>query len=151
MTQWTLTTNSFGRIFNSQLVLEISDAGIRADSDGEVSFFKWEDLDSAPSLKTSITGGCLSFSVKGKPYCFTTLSYFLPFKYPHHFFPQWANQNAQHLAEFLGSVEKKCQSRFLRDSSIRDIQSFAKTEYKRWRGWNKASGLSDFAKTQHLS
>ncbi|MCF7505797.1 MULTISPECIES: hypothetical protein [unclassified Vibrio] len=41
MTQWTLTTNSFGRIFKNQLVVEISDAGIRADSDGEVSFFKW--------------------------------------------------------------------------------------------------------------
>ncbi|USD59206.1 UvrD-helicase domain-containing protein [Vibrio sp. SCSIO 43140] len=146
MTQWTLTTNSFGRVFNNRLVVEISEAGIRADSDGEVSFFKWEDLDSAPSLKTSITGGCLSFSVKGKPYRFSTLSYFLPFKYPHRFFPQWANQNAQHLAEFLGSVENKCQSRFFRDSSIRDIQSYAKTEYKRWRGWNKALGLSDLAK-----
>lgn len=146
MTQWTLTTNSFGRIFNNQLVVEINDAGIRADSDGEVSFFKWEDLDSAPSIKTSITGGCLSFSVKGRHYHFSMLNYFLPFKFPHRFFPHWANQNAQHLAEFLGSVENQCQSRFLRDSTIQNIQSFAKTEHERWRDWNKALGLSDFAK-----
>ena len=82
MTQWTLTTNAFGRIFNNQLVVEINDAGIRADSDGEVSFFKWEELDSAPSIKTSITGGCLSFSVKGRHYHFSMLNYFLPFKFP---------------------------------------------------------------------
>ncbi|SON49032.1 UvrD-helicase domain-containing protein [Vibrio tapetis] len=146
MTQWTLTTNFFGRIFKNQLVVEISDAGIQADSDGEVSFFKWEDLDSAPSLKATIAGGCLSFSVGGKQHSFSMLSYLLPFKYPHNFFPHWANQNAKHLVRFLDSVENQCQSRFLRDSSIQNIQSFAKTEHKRWRGWNKASGLSDSAK-----
>lgn len=73
MTQWTLTTNSFGRIFKNQLVVEISDAGIRADSNGEVSFFKWEDLESTPSLKTAISGGCLSFSVGGKRHSFKSV------------------------------------------------------------------------------
>ncbi|MCG9626914.1 UvrD-helicase domain-containing protein [Vibrio mediterranei] len=146
MTKWTLSTNFIGRLFKQQLLVEINEVGISADLGGENSFFRWGDLDSSPVLKTSITGGCLSFSVKGKHYCFRRLSYFLPFKYPHCFFPLWANQNALHLVEFLGSVEHQCQSRFLRDSSVQNIQSFAKTEYKRWRGWDKASDLSDFAK-----
>lgn len=146
MIKWTLATNLIAQLFKRQIVIEISEVGISTNQDDEHSCFKWEDLDSAPSLKTTISGGSLSFSVGGKQHCFSMLSYLLPFKYPHRFFPHWANQNAQHLTEFLRLVEHQCQYGFLRDSSVRSIQSFANIEYERWRGWNKASGLSDFAK-----
>jgi len=60
MTKWTLTTNPMARLFKRQLVVEISEVGISTNQNNELSCFKWEDLDSAPSLKTTISGGCLS-------------------------------------------------------------------------------------------
>ncbi|MFA0084453.1 UvrD-helicase domain-containing protein [Vibrio sp. 10N.261.51.F12] len=145
MTQWTLTTNPLARIVNKQAILTICETGIKTIRGKETHFFKWEQLDSAPVVKVSLAGGCLSFRVNGEQHRFSMLSYLLTLKHAYRFFPYWANRNAERLKDFLKSVNHQCHSRFIRDSVVRNIKQCVDDEFKRWKGWDKASGLSNLA------
>ena len=145
MNQWTLTTNPLARLFKKEAVLTVDEVGIHVVHNKKEIHFQWEQLDFPPSLKMSIIGSCLQFSVDGKPYQYSMLNYFFPFKRSHHFFSFWGNQNAERLQDFLNNARHQCTSRYIRDSSVDSIKLFVNDEIKRWRGWDKTVGLSELA------
>ncbi|MBM7035340.1 UvrD-helicase domain-containing protein [Vibrio ulleungensis] len=146
MTKWTLTTNFLARFFKSNHYLVISELGIEVESSTGKSLFKWEQIESPPSLGVSLTGSYLAFKIGGDHHHYSMLGFTDSFKRKHQLFPLWANKNAGRLDAFLSAIEIQCTTRYLRDSSIVRITDFVSKEFKRWHGWEEANGLSTKAR-----
>ncbi len=145
MTPWTLKTNPFARILKKDTVITVDDHGIDVVQGDSSHHFQWDQIDKAPKLSLSVSGGCLTLVAQGISYSYRMLSHLAPFQYATKLFPLWANQNAENLQSFLQHAYSECTKKFIRDSSVNRIQTFACQEIKQWKGWNTIDGLSELA------
>ncbi|MCG9648780.1 UvrD-helicase domain-containing protein [Vibrio brasiliensis] len=145
MTKFHFKTNFLADFFGKQQKVELDQDGILTISNDGKTFYSWEDIDSPPDVKLSLSGCVLSFWIHGREQTVPMLSYLVAYKHKRSFFPFWANSNAQKLRPFLNEVDHTLAFKFVRTSQIQRFQKTATQESKRWKGWRLAIGLTEQA------
>ncbi|EKO3839028.1 UvrD-helicase domain-containing protein [Vibrio harveyi] len=145
MTLVTLKTSSLARLFKKEWTITFDEQGIAIIEKEKRTNFNWGELDRSPELKLTLFGVCLLLTSNGITHRYSMLGYFQPAKKFNQLFVLWSDESAKNLQDFLNDAYDKCTSRYIRDSEVATIRKFAQSEFKKWKGWDKAQDLTALA------
>ncbi|MFT4788673.1 MAG: DNA helicase-4 [Paraglaciecola sp.] len=101
----------------------------------------WQHLDSPPEFEWHWLGSLMHFTINGKAYRLSYLSYFAALNFRQSLQCLWAEQNQQALTQLIQKVEHAVQRQYLCQSRLVAIQGRVAREFKRWFPWCETVAL----------
>lgn len=129
----------FGRFFGNATKVIIDNNGLTVSVKNSVTELQWHQLTSPPLFRAGWLGQTMFFDDLDNCYQLDKLAYNSEQQYKEFVERSWIASHKGRLQSLLTKVDKFIVSRYLRQSSIKQIQSAIDKEYQRWFPWVESS------------
>ena len=150
-----IASSFFGRLFGAATVIKVNNVGISIDldrgSDQRLNIIQWTALIEPPRFSLGFLGQIIAFKTADNEYCFSMLAYNTPRQQQGDCERFWVEANIERVNKLLTTINKITTHRYLRQSTIEQIERAVKPECKRWFSWLNAKQLSRLNRLSQLS
>lgn len=148
-----ISSTVFGRLFGHPTTISIGPNGVVLMVKNMPTEISWQALISPPSFSFGWLGKTVIFRLSGQTYVLSNLAYNCEKEHRAHCEQLWAEANKNRLIGLLTKIQKVINSRYLRQSTIKNMRLSIAKEYNRWFPWVISSiGGESFSKiTQALA
>ena len=137
-----ITSSLFGKLFGNSTEIIIQNSAITIQIGETCEEVSWLQLDKPPVFEAGLFGQTMTFSSTEKNYRFSKLAYNCAKNVQPKCEQLWVETHKNKLAKLLSKVEKFINSRYLRESTSKQIKQAINREYKRWFPWSEEAILS---------
>jgi len=137
-----ITSSLFGKLFGNSTEIIIQNSAITIQIGKTCEEVSWLQLDKPPVFEAGLFGQTMTFSSTEKNYRFSKLAYSCAKNVQPKCEQLWVETHKNKLAKLLSKVEKFINSRYLRESTSKQIKQAINREYKRWFPWSEEAILN---------
>jgi len=142
-----ISSTVFGRLFGHPTTITIDPNGVVLMVKNMPTEISWQALTSPPTFSFGWLGKTVIFRLAGQTYVLNNLAYNCEKEHKTDCERLWAEANKNRLLGLLTKVKKVINSRYLRQSTVKNMQLSIAKEYNRWFPWAGSSqGVESLAK-----
>jgi DNA helicase-4 len=134
-----ISSTVFGHLFGHPAKISIGPNGVVLIVKNIPTAISWQALISPPTFTFGWLGKTVSFRIAGQTYVLSNLAYNCEKEHKTDCERLWAEANKNRLFGLLTKIKKVTSNRYLRQSTVENMQLAIAKEYNRWFPWASSS------------